>query len=66
MVLDGYKFDLRLYVLVTSFHPLEAFVYGDGFARVSTQVGWSRLCMDVYGATQTLTLTTVHCTRAQP
>lgn len=38
MVLDGYKFDLRLYVLVTSFHPLEAFVYGDGFARVSTQV----------------------------
>jgi len=37
MLLDGYKFDLRLYVLVTSFHPLEAFVYGDGFARVSTQ-----------------------------
>jgi len=25
-----------LYVLVTSFKPLEAFIYGDGFARVST------------------------------
>ena len=37
MLLDGYKFDLRLYVLVTSFRPLEAFVYTDGFARVSTQ-----------------------------
>jgi tubulin polyglutamylase TTLL5 len=37
MCLDGYKFDLRLYVLVSSFRPLEAFIYGDGFARISTQ-----------------------------
>ena len=27
LLLDGFKFDMRIYVLVTNFHPLEAFVY---------------------------------------
>ena len=35
---EGYKFDMRIYCLVTSTNPLEMFLYKDGFARVSNEL----------------------------
>jgi tubulin polyglutamylase TTLL5 len=45
-LIDGFKWDMRLYVLVTSFNPLEAFIYKEGFARFATH-GYSTSATDI-------------------
>ena len=37
MLIEGFKFDMRVYVLVTSCDPLKVFLFKDGLVRISTK-----------------------------
>lgn len=37
LLLNGYKFDMRIYVVATCLDPLRLYVYPDGLARLATE-----------------------------
>lgn len=55
LCIDGFKFDFRIYVLVTSFAPLRAFVYKEGLARFATE-SYSNVTQNVYSHLTNATL----------
>lgn len=37
MLIRGFKFDLRIYLLITSIDPLIAYEYDDGYAKLASK-----------------------------
>jgi len=54
LLIDGYKFDLRIYVLVLSYEPLKVFINDEGLVRLATEKYSSSL--------ETLNSRTMHLT----
>ena len=55
MLIDGFKFDLRIYVLVVSADPLRIFIYDDGLVRLCTEPYTKPTSRDLGSAYQHLT-----------
>jgi tubulin polyglutamylase TTLL5 len=46
LLINGHKFDLRIYVVVTCFEPLRIYIYKEGLARFASEQYSSKINKD--------------------
>ena len=52
LLINGYKFDLRIYVVITCYEPLRIYVYKEGLARFASETYTAKFNKNNKGASQ--------------